>query len=233
MNTNKKSFWVSLKGIITIIISLMAAAGTLIGSLHAIGVFSENETGNEEQVVLTITISGEGGTTNPGSGSYVYRKGSVISLTAISDSGFEFERWTGDISSTSPTLSIDVIRDMVITAEFKPLPDSTSTTSSKPASEPISEPVSDQIPSVSGTTWAGTNSKGEYYEYHFQQDGSLHYQSPSGYWENGTWAQSGNEIYMEMNNRYAEYQGIITGNKMEGNAWNVKGHHWTWTAEIQ
>jgi hypothetical protein len=85
--------------------------------------------------------------------------------------------------------------------------------------------------SVAGTVWAGTDSDGDYYEYHFQEDGSLHYKSPQGFFTAGTWKQQGMSIYMETNNKYAERQGTITGNHMEGNAWNKAGHRWTWKAE--
>ncbi len=83
---------------------------------------------------------------------------------------------------------------------------------------------------VSGTTWVGTDSDGDYYEYTFQADGVLYYKSPSGSFANGTWKQNGSSIYMETNNKYSEYQGRITGTHMEGNAWNVKGRTWTWGA---
>jgi hypothetical protein len=93
------------------------------------------------------------------------------------------------------------------------------------------EAVLAESPSVAGTVWAGTDSHGDYYEYNFQEDGSLHYKSPRGFFRNGTWKQQGMSIYMETNNKYAERQGTITGNHMEGNAWNKAGHRWTWKAE--
>ncbi|OEU74963.1 MAG: hypothetical protein BA869_00065 [Desulfuromonadales bacterium C00003107] len=85
--------------------------------------------------------------------------------------------------------------------------------------------------SVVSTTWAGTDSDGDYYEYQFQTNGNLHYKSPTGFWKNGTWKQKRNEIYMETNNKYTERQGIISGNRMEGQAWNAEGRRWTWVAE--
>ena len=85
--------------------------------------------------------------------------------------------------------------------------------------------------SVAGTTWVGRDSDGDYYEYHFQADGALHYQSPSGFYKNGSWKQDGDGIYMETNNKYAERQGRISGTRMEGNAWNVKDRKWTWQAD--
>jgi hypothetical protein len=87
--------------------------------------------------------------------------------------------------------------------------------------------------SVSGTTWVGTDSDGDYYEYTFQADGALYYKSPSGFWKNGTWKQDGNSIYFETNNKYSEYQGRISSTHMEGNAWNIKDKHWTWVADLR
>jgi hypothetical protein len=85
--------------------------------------------------------------------------------------------------------------------------------------------------SVAGTTWAGTDSDGDYYEYHFQTDGALHYKSPTGFWKNGTWKQDKNAIYMETNDRYSEYRGLISDTRMDGEAWDTTGRKWTWVAE--
>ena len=84
---------------------------------------------------------------------------------------------------------------------------------------------------VSGTTWVGTDSDGDYYEYYFQTDGALYYKNPSGLFRNGTWKQNGSSIYMETNDKYSEYQGRISGTHMEGNAWNVKDRTWNWKAD--
>lgn len=84
---------------------------------------------------------------------------------------------------------------------------------------------------VAGTIWAGTDSDGTYTEYHFQVDGALHWNSTYGFWKNGTWRQDKNAIYMETNQKYSEYQGVITGTRMKGQAWNRKGHRWSWEAD--
>lgn len=85
--------------------------------------------------------------------------------------------------------------------------------------------------SVAGTTWAGTTSDGENYEYHFLADGTLHWKSSrTGFSKNGTWKQDKNAIYLGMNNRFAELQGLITGTRMSGKARNIKGYRWTWQA---
>ena len=86
-----------------------------------------------------------------------------------------------------------------------------------------------ELASVSGTVWTGWESDGDYYEFYFMSDGSLHYKSPTGYWTVATWKQDGNTIYMEFNNKYAERQGTITGNRMEGDGWNITGLRWTWS----
>jgi hypothetical protein len=85
---------------------------------------------------------------------------------------------------------------------------------------------------VAGTTWVGTDSVNNYYEYSFQTDGALYYKSPSGFWMNGTWKQDGGSIYFETNNKYSEYQGRISGTHMQGDAWNVKDRKWTWVANL-
>lgn len=41
-------------------------------------------------------------------------------------------------------------------------------------------------PGVSGTTWAGKDSDGEYSKYHFLSEGVLHYDTQSGSWQNGS-----------------------------------------------
>ena len=87
-------------------------------------------------------------------------------------------------------------------------------------------------PSVAGTTWAGTDSEGDYYEYTFQADGVLAYLSPSGFFKNGAWNTArGNSIYMETNKKFSERRGQIAGMHMQGEARNVQGHKWTWSAD--
>jgi hypothetical protein len=87
------------------------------------------------------------------------------------------------------------------------------------------------LASIAGTIWVGTDSDEDYYEYHFKEDGSFHYNSPTGFWKNGTWRQEGDTIYMETNNNYSEYEGKITGNRIEGNAWNIEERKWVWGAD--
>ncbi len=92
----------------------------------------------------------------------------------------------------------------------------------------ISEPKT-PVEWISGTTWAGTDSEGDYYEFYFLSDGVLHYSSPSGFYKNGTWKLDGNSIYMEMNRKYSEYEGTLIGTKIQGSAKNIAGIHWSWS----
>lgn len=92
-------------------------------------------------------------------------------------------------------------------------------------------PGSSKTQSIADTIWAGTDSDGDDYEFRFLANGELHYQSPSGFWDNGTWDQQGHSIYLEMNQGYAEYHGTLSGATMKGHAWNREGRNWTWTME--
>ncbi len=87
------------------------------------------------------------------------------------------------------------------------------------------------IVNVAGTTWAGTDSRGDYYEYTFQSNGEMDYKSPDGYFTNGSWRQHGAAISMETNRGFSVREGRIYGSHMEGRAWNVKRQRWDWEAD--
>jgi PKD repeat protein len=60
----------------------------------------------------TVTItSTSGGTTDPVPGSYLYDEGTVVPVTAISDSGYVFDHWTLDGSPAGSTNPINVLID--------------------------------------------------------------------------------------------------------------------------
>ncbi len=81
---------------------------------------------------------------------------------------------------------------------------------------------------LEGTVWKGLDSDGHQYTFRFKKGGKLNYTSPSGTFENGTWQQHGDRVYMEMNQKYAEYRGVIQGNRIDGKSSNRVGHKWTW-----
>lgn len=71
------------------------------------------------QYTLTISVSPAGaGTVTPPSGS-TYPSGASVSLLATAYSGYQFERWGGDASGTSPTTTITMTRNKSVVAYFK------------------------------------------------------------------------------------------------------------------
>lgn len=79
---------------------------------------------------------------------------------------------------------------------------------------------------IVGTTWSGQD--GEYQTtFRFEADGKLNYGYKNGHFDNGTWKQTGNTIYFEMNDKYREFKGTFEGDKIEGDSWNVAGKKWT------
>ena len=123
-------------------------------------------TGNQYgKHALTVTVSG-GGTTNPGSGTHVCAEGTKVTITALPDSGWMFERWQGDASGTVPTVTVTMDSDKRVTARFArqnstetvPLPEPTPphyraptqspeyTPSGQPDPAPVSAPAPKSTP---------------------------------------------------------------------------------------
>ena len=65
-----------------------------------------------------ILTSGTGGTTDPSPGTYVYDEGSEVSITAIPDTHYRFQNWSGDDSGSSIALPITMNSDKSINADF-------------------------------------------------------------------------------------------------------------------
>ena len=75
------------------------------------------------EYTLTITSSA-GGTTDPAPGAYSYPEGTVVSVTAIPDLGYNFDHWELDgsnIGSANPT-SVTMDADHALHAVFTPAP---------------------------------------------------------------------------------------------------------------
>ncbi|MCX6565715.1 MAG: SBBP repeat-containing protein [Candidatus Aminicenantes bacterium] len=70
---------------------------------------------------LTVA-SGPHGTTNPAPGTYLYSSGNTASVSAVADSGYVFDKWTGDVPAgqeTATTVSILMDAPKSIQANFK------------------------------------------------------------------------------------------------------------------
>lgn len=72
------------------------------------------------------------------------------------------------------------------------------------------------------TQWHGTEPADR--NIFFHADGSLGYLQ--GQKSFGTWKITGDTIYFEFNNRYREFRGVIKGNVIQGESWNVTGKRW-------
>jgi hypothetical protein len=101
-----------------------------------------------------------------------------------------------------------------------------------PSSPPAPAEPSPPPPTIAGTTWAGNDSDGSDWTFTFRPDGLLSYKLKSSTGD-GTWKQDGNTVSMDVNNKYATFNGTIAGDRMSGAASNVTGHRWTWTFEKQ
>ena len=67
---------------------------------------------------LTIQVSGSGSTT-PTVGTHNYGEGTVVSITATPDSGWQFDGWTGNITAPgSATTTLTMDSDKTVTAKF-------------------------------------------------------------------------------------------------------------------
>jgi len=72
---------------------------------------------------LTIGVEGQGRITiSPlsGSGSYNYTEGTIVTLTATPEPGWQFDYWNGDINGTLSPINITMVSDMTVTAHFVP-----------------------------------------------------------------------------------------------------------------
>jgi hypothetical protein len=77
---------------------------------------------NFDQREYTLTINtGEGGTTDPQPGARIYDYGTVISVTAIPESGYEFSEWSGDASGTVNPVEVTLNSNKSLIANFIPV----------------------------------------------------------------------------------------------------------------
>ncbi|MFY7711017.1 InlB B-repeat-containing protein [Tenacibaculum sp. MEBiC07804] len=80
-------------------------------------------TANFSPIQRTLTVNATDGsvTVAPNSGTGTYDDGSVLTLTATPDAGFEFTGWSGDASGTTNPLNITMDADKTVTANFSPI----------------------------------------------------------------------------------------------------------------
>jgi uncharacterized repeat protein (TIGR02543 family) len=67
----------------------------------------------------TLSLSaGNGGTTDPAPGNQTYILGTEVTLRAIPDPNYRFDKWTGDASGSNNPITITMDRDKTIKANF-------------------------------------------------------------------------------------------------------------------
>jgi uncharacterized repeat protein (TIGR02543 family) len=73
------------------------------------------------QRTLTINATNGSVTTNPNPVNGTFDHGSIIELTAIPATGYQFDGWSGDVSGTSNPINITMDADKNVTATFIPI----------------------------------------------------------------------------------------------------------------
>lgn len=73
---------------------------------------------SEIKHTLNVEINGSGHTL-PSPGDYIYEEGNIVEVTAIPDSGWQFDGWSGDLTDTSAaTVTVMMDADKQIIADF-------------------------------------------------------------------------------------------------------------------
>ena len=86
-------------------------------SEDSVNVTVNEKTVDPEEYDLQIAIDGEG-TTNPSEGIHTYNEGQEASITATPASGWKFNGWTGDYTSSNSEITITMDEDKSIVANF-------------------------------------------------------------------------------------------------------------------
>jgi Divergent InlB B-repeat domain len=75
------------------------------------------------QFSLTVSSTGGGSVTMPGEATFTYDEGTVVNLVATANAGYQFDKWTGDVSTIAnangATTTITMNGDYSIVANFK------------------------------------------------------------------------------------------------------------------
>lgn len=107
------------------------------------------------------------------------------------------------------------------------------------AARPESARTADAIKSVAGTTWEGTDSEGDYYEFTFLKGGQLRYRTNTSRNEMVTfqdqgdvWTQDGDTVIILIDD-FATRIGTLNGDRISGRAWNASGKRWSWEVKAE
>ena len=71
--------------------------------------------------ILTINATNGAVTTNPNPTNGTYNDGAIVGLTAVPNTGYQFDGWSGDATGTTNPLSITMDANKTLTAMFSPI----------------------------------------------------------------------------------------------------------------
>jgi TRAP transporter TAXI family solute receptor len=99
-------------------ITIKVMVGLLVLSLLALPlVVGACEEELPEEFTLKITAVGEG-TTSPAPGTYTKTEGESVTVTATPATGYELDRWEGDVSGTDDSITLKMTADKSVVAVF-------------------------------------------------------------------------------------------------------------------
>jgi hypothetical protein len=94
---------------------------------------------------------------------------------------------------------------------------------------------SQEIKNLENTTWRGIDNE-KNYQITFLPNGSLQYMNFNGVqvmtYSKGSWVKNGNQVFIELNDRYVEKNGEIFGKTMKGSAKNKVNKTWSWEYQL-
>lgn len=93
--------------------------------------------------------------------------------------------------------------------------------------------ASPSIIDLAGTHWVAFQTPGGEWRFECLPGGTLRYEDAmiGHYLENATWRQSGNAIYIQLNNSYVQLRGDLLSDRLaKGQGDSIAGWHFTWEA---
>ncbi|HEX3149823.1 MAG TPA: hypothetical protein VHR66_17230 [Gemmataceae bacterium] len=112
-------------------------------------------------------------------------------------------------TSTAVTLVVAVCPALIAAPQLKPKPS--------------------EVPSLAGTTWVGKSSDGDEQTITFEAEGKMTLVKRGNPFTKCSWTQDGAKVMWEVNDRYSEHTGVISGDKIEVSSHNRTGKTWTVT----
>ena len=87
-------------------------------------------------------------------------------------------------------------------------------------------------PSLLGTRWRSNDKDDEITVLEFLPNETVAFTEFETRYTDGSWKQAGSLTYFELNGKYAQYRGKISGDTMSGDAQNISGLKWGWSAHL-